>query len=119
MSMGQLLPAIDPSKSHIDRKNSEVFRNFVLDKIYAIEENKAKQQSKSEKKDEMILDSSNISKRKPSEPFTISGTRLKEVNNFAEGQSGTRTRTDQLRRGIKTKYDYLNRLKLVTKTLLF
>ena len=103
--MGQLLPAVDyPSKSHIDRKNSEVFRNFVLDKIYAIEESKAKEQSKSKSKDESTFDSLNVSKI--DEPFTITGTRIKDVNNLAETRSRTRIQNEQIRSRIKSKYDY-------------
>ena len=105
MSMGQLLPAVDyPSKSHIDRKNSEVFRNFVLDKIYAIEESKAKEQSKSKSKDENTFDSLNVSKT--DEPFTITGTRIKDPNNLVENRSRTRIQTEQFRSRIKSKYDY-------------
>ena len=107
MSMGQLLPAVDyPSKSHIDRKNSEVFRNFVLDKIYAIEESKAKEQSRSKSKDENTFDSSNVSKI--NEPFTITGTRIKDENNLAENRRRKRVQTEQFRSRIKPKYDYVN-----------
>ena len=114
MSMGQLLPAVDyPSKSHIDRKNSEVFRNFVLDKIYAIEESKAKEQSKSRSKDESTFDSLNVSKI--DEPFTITGTRIKDVNNLAETRSRTRIQTEQIRSRIKSKYDYLFCLVKLTR----
>ena len=105
MSMGQLLPAVDyPSKSHIDRKNSEVFRNFVLDKIYAIEESKAKEQSISKSKDKNTFDSLNVSKT--DEPFTITGTRIKDANKLVENRSRSRIQTEQFRSRIKSKYDY-------------
>ena len=105
MSMGQLLPAVDyPSKSHIDRKNSEVFRNFVLDKIYAIEESKAKEQSISKSKDKNTFDSLNVSKT--DEPFTITGTRIKDANKLVENRSRSRIQTEQFRSRIKPKYDY-------------
>ena len=104
--MGQLLPAVDyPSKSHIDRKNSEVFRNFVLDKIYAIEESKAKEQSISKSKDKNTFDSLNVSKT--DEPFTITGTRIKDANKLVENRSRSRIQTEQFRSRIKSKYDYV------------
>ena len=87
ISMGQSLPTIDQSKSHINRKNSEVFRNFVLDKIYDIEENKAKKQSASKTESHDDLDLLSISKNKAEGPFTISGTRMKDKTNFAKAQT--------------------------------
>ena len=87
ISMGQSLPTIDQSKSHINRKNSEVFRNFVLDKIYDIEENKAKKQSALKTESHDDLNSLSVSNDKAVAPFTISGTRMKEKRNFAKAQT--------------------------------
>ena len=87
ISMGQSLPTIDQSKSHINRKNSEVFRNFVLDKIYDIEENKAKKQSASKTESHDDLNSLGVSKHKAEGPFTISGTRMKDKRNVAKAQA--------------------------------
>ena len=55
--MGQLLPGIDQTKTHLERKNSTVFRNFVMDKIYAIEENKAKEKLRLANKDDEKINS--------------------------------------------------------------
>ena len=99
ISMGQSLPTIDQSKSHINRKNSEVFRNFVLDKIYDIEENKAKKQSTSKTESHDDLNLSIVSKNDTMGPFTISGTQMKDKRNVAMAQTlgGPRFPTEQAR----------------------
>jgi hypothetical protein len=79
--MGQIQPGNENTKTRWDRKNNTMFRNFVLDKIYAMEDTTNTQADINTKhtSDEDI-NSITVAPKTKQEPFTVSGTRLKVKN---------------------------------------
>ena len=85
--MGQILPGNETTKTHLDRKNNTMFRNFVLDKIYAMEETTNTPANNNTNYDEDI-NSITVASDTKQEPFTISGTRLKTKNDSLDSFPG-------------------------------
>ena len=61
-----------------------------MDKIYAIEENKAKEKLRLANKDDEKINSLKDPKNNPNDPFTISGSRLNTCTSMISGQGYNR-----------------------------
>ena len=102
--MGQILPGNENVKTHLDRKNQTMFRNFVLDKIYAMEDT-TNTQADNNTKHTSDEDINSITVVPHTEPFTISGTRLKIKNSSHDSSLGYDVGSAQNRSDNNKKYE--------------